>query len=424
MKKILNVLIGTFIIVAFVLSTGIAEFQAIEKGSKGSRVTIIQEWLNKLGYDCGTADGSFGGKTEAAVKKFQEANGLDITGVVGEKTYNALLNQAGAFESENDNDNNDIGSENNNNETEQPDAPPKIELIDGKTTLRELFPDKEFAKLIRDKLGKKSIDQTITQAELDGINSIYINTEIHSLTSISYLRNLTYFRIDRMSSMVMHDQHFGPDGLYYKGMSIPAEFGELVNLEEFVLEGGDDNYFEFSFAKMTHLKTFKAEFTYLTKLPDSLKNCTELQELDVTGSEIASLPEWIGNFKNIKTLKIWYAKFTSLPNEIGELTSLTDFEAFDSSINTLPDSFYKLTSLVTLDLRKSDITAISPFIKNMVSLSTIKLAETKISELPDELFLLPSLTSLDISDTPISSLPDFVYDMDYLSIDMSGTKIE
>ena len=120
MKKILNALIGIFIITAIVFSIGIAEFQAIEKGSKGSRVIIIQEWLNKLGYDCGTADGSFGGKTEAAVKKFQEANNLDITGVVGEKTYNALLYQAGAFEGENDNDDIEIGSENNNVETVMP----------------------------------------------------------------------------------------------------------------------------------------------------------------------------------------------------------------------------------------------------------------------------------------------------------------
>ncbi|HEX8697274.1 MAG TPA: peptidoglycan-binding protein [Myxococcaceae bacterium] len=62
----------------------------LKKGASGPEVKQLQEQLNKLGYSVGTADGEFGPKTEAAVKKFQAAKGLEADGVVGPKTREAL----------------------------------------------------------------------------------------------------------------------------------------------------------------------------------------------------------------------------------------------------------------------------------------------------------------------------------------------
>ena len=62
----------------------------IRKGSKGDLVVTLQETLNKLGYDCGKADGIFGAKTQDAVERFQKDHGLGADGVVGYKTWTAL----------------------------------------------------------------------------------------------------------------------------------------------------------------------------------------------------------------------------------------------------------------------------------------------------------------------------------------------
>ena len=59
-------------------------------GSTGSEVTRIQQKLQKLGYDPGTADGIYGTKTKNAVISFQRDNGLDDDGIVGPKTLEAL----------------------------------------------------------------------------------------------------------------------------------------------------------------------------------------------------------------------------------------------------------------------------------------------------------------------------------------------
>ena len=53
----------------------------LRRGDKGDAVKELQEELNENGYDCGTADGAFGPKTEAAVKILEEANGIAADGI-------------------------------------------------------------------------------------------------------------------------------------------------------------------------------------------------------------------------------------------------------------------------------------------------------------------------------------------------------
>lgn len=61
------------------------------KGSKGNDVKALQEALNKLNFKVGVADGSFGAKTEDAVKRFQSvylANEVD--GFAGKATIDKI----------------------------------------------------------------------------------------------------------------------------------------------------------------------------------------------------------------------------------------------------------------------------------------------------------------------------------------------
>lgn len=67
-----------------------AGHRTLRNGMSGDDVKALQEKLNKLGYDCGKADGIFGAKTEAAVMAFQADHSLTVDGIVGPKTWAAL----------------------------------------------------------------------------------------------------------------------------------------------------------------------------------------------------------------------------------------------------------------------------------------------------------------------------------------------
>ncbi len=59
-------------------------------GSQGGEVTQIQQRLQELGYDPGTADGIYGTRTQNAVIAFQKDYGLDPDGIAGKNTLAAL----------------------------------------------------------------------------------------------------------------------------------------------------------------------------------------------------------------------------------------------------------------------------------------------------------------------------------------------
>ena len=62
----------------------------LKKGSTGSEVERLQKILNAKGYKL-DVDGSYGSKTESAVKAYQRANGLTADGECGEKTWTSLF---------------------------------------------------------------------------------------------------------------------------------------------------------------------------------------------------------------------------------------------------------------------------------------------------------------------------------------------
>lgn len=70
-----------------------SELPTLQKGDKGESVRALQILLIGRGIKCGWwgADGDFGNCTEAAVKEYQEKNGLTVDGICGLNTWYSLL---------------------------------------------------------------------------------------------------------------------------------------------------------------------------------------------------------------------------------------------------------------------------------------------------------------------------------------------
>ena len=65
-------------------------YPVLRVGSTGSDVSDLQARLVELGYYSGTIDGKYAAGTQAAVKEFQERNGLTADGIAGRQTQDLL----------------------------------------------------------------------------------------------------------------------------------------------------------------------------------------------------------------------------------------------------------------------------------------------------------------------------------------------
>ncbi|MDX2010190.1 MAG: peptidoglycan-binding protein [Myxococcaceae bacterium] len=62
----------------------------LRRRHQGEDVKQLQQKLKDAGFDPGDIDGKFGPRTEAALRAFQQANGLRVDGRAGEETFRAL----------------------------------------------------------------------------------------------------------------------------------------------------------------------------------------------------------------------------------------------------------------------------------------------------------------------------------------------
>jgi len=81
--------------IIFALNIGLiclfsADAATFKQGSSGETVRLIQTKLKNWGYYSGTVDGIYGTKTVAAVKYFQQKNGLTADGIAGNATLAAM----------------------------------------------------------------------------------------------------------------------------------------------------------------------------------------------------------------------------------------------------------------------------------------------------------------------------------------------
>ncbi|MFH7818894.1 glycosyl hydrolase 108 family protein [Neobacillus thermocopriae] len=73
------------------ISSTISENPLLKLGDSGPYVVKLQTILKEKGFDVGGVDGYFGNQTKTAVIKFQQANLIGADGIVGQRTWEKLL---------------------------------------------------------------------------------------------------------------------------------------------------------------------------------------------------------------------------------------------------------------------------------------------------------------------------------------------
>lgn len=116
---------------------------------------------------------------------------------------------------------------------------------------------------------------------------------------------------------------------FHRLSALPAEVGELTDLETLNLSGNE-----------------------LTVLPPEIGQLTRLKSLLLNGNRLTVLPPEIGRLANLETLKLSKNRLIDLPPEIGELTKLTSLDLNGNQLTALPRELaHVLSTGLMIELR-------------------------------------------------------------------------
>ena len=135
---------------------------------------------------------------------------------------------------------------------------------------------------------------------------------------------------------------------------LPKDFPTLVKLVELDLERNPIHTLPEGFWHLTKLKRLSLEDTHLKEI-GGIMALQDLEELDIRDSDIAALPEAIGELKHLKVLKIARTPIKTLPDSLRQLQNLELLYIGGLEDITLPEWILELTSLKEISLEKSQI---------------------------------------------------------------------
>jgi hypothetical protein len=137
---------------------------------------------------------------------------------------------------------------------------------------------------------------------------------------------------------------------------------------------------------LTQLTSLDLSDNRLITLPEAVVNLTQLTRLNLSDNQLTTLPEAIGNLTQLTTLDLSVNRLTTLPDAIGNLTQLTNLNIYNNRLTTLPDTIGNLTRLTSIDLRRNQLTTLPETIGNLTQLRTLDLDFNQLTTLPASLF--------------------------------------
>ncbi|MBI9016129.1 MAG: leucine-rich repeat domain-containing protein [Phycisphaerae bacterium] len=135
-------------------------------------------------------------------------------------------------------------------------------------------------------------------------------------------------------------------------------------------------------AKAENVTTLYLSGMDLIKLPAEIGELTELEKLVIFKTELSSLPPQIGKLTALKNLDVSFNQLTCLPPEIGQLSNLETLFVEDSNLTCLPAEIEKLSNLQELMLSNNKLTSLPEEITRLTNLKRVHLLNNKLKTLP------------------------------------------
>ncbi len=180
-----------------------------------------------------------------------------------------------------------------------------------------------------------------------------------------------------------------------------------------------------SIGQLSHLQTLNLLNTPLQQLPESVGKLSSLQTLELSHTQLQELPDSIGQLSHLQTLNLLNTPLQQLPESVGKLSSLQTLELSHTQLQELPDSIGQLSHLQTFNLLNTPLKQLPESVGKLSSLQTLELSHTQLQELPDSIGQLSHLQTFNLLNTPLQQLPDSIGQLAQLQkLELSHTQLK
>jgi hypothetical protein len=176
------------------------------------------------------------------------------------------------------------------------------------------------------------------------------------------------------------------DPQYFRGLignrcplhRIPATIGRLLKLETLDLSGNNITALPDAVGELRALKVLRLAGCPLSALPESLGRLENLEVLDLSGCPLERLPDSLGELRRLRSMVFqewpWGGSMlTALPETLGDLVSLEQLDLSGTRVASIPATVGRLRHLKHLSL-PSSITHI-PLELGLLGLEELKLKD-------------------------------------------------
>ncbi len=218
------------------------------------------------------------------------------------------------------------------------------------------------------------------------------------------------------------------ENLYLSGNdlsgSIPAELGDLTNLEILDIYGNDlSGSIPAALGDLANLEILYLHDNYLSgSIPAALGDLANLENLNLRGNTLSgSIPAELGDLANLEVLYLWSNSLSgSIPAALGDLTNLEILDLYDNDLTgSIPAQLGDLTNLDTLRLWGNSLSGSIPAeLGDLANLEILYLQNNSLSgSIPAELGDLTNLENLNLRSNSLSgSIPAELGDLTGLEV--------